>query len=315
MILQESSKKTSLFSILHSALIIPFYLVRFLYFSLKERSLWFYRYYPGHYGSTIPSATAIQKNRDVLFGNAFPSEDGIDLNATNQEKLLEKISILFADFSPPKSAVSSKRYYYDNPKFGFNDACILYSFMRMFKPSRIIEIGSGYSSALMIDTAEEFLPDSHLTFIDPYSTTVGPLLEGASFKNHEIVRKDVREVGLNIFRELKSNDILFIDSSHVLKIGSDLSSLFFSIVPSLQPGVIIHIHDIWYPFEYPEHMIKEGRIWNEIYFVRAFLQYNQSFEILFFSSFMEQHKKDYMSQHMPGYLPGAGASLWLRKIG
>ena len=215
-------------STLHSVLIVPFYFLRFLYFSLKERSLWFYRYYPGHYGSTIPSAAAIKRDRAALFNSTVTTEDAVDLNAANQEELLRKISSLYADFSPPRTASAQKKYYSDNPKFGFNDGFILYSFMRLFKPSRIIEVGSGYSSALMIDTAEEFLPESRLTFIDPYSTTVGPLLEGTTFKNHEIVRKSVQDVGLEIFQGLKANDILFIDSSHVLKIGSDLSSLLFS---------------------------------------------------------------------------------------
>jgi len=301
-------------STLHSVLIVPFYFVRFLYFSLKERSLWFYRYYPGHYGSTIPSAAAIKRDRVTLFNGTVTTEDAVELNAAYQEELLRKISGLYADFSPPRTASARKKYYSDNPKFGFNDGFILYSFMRLFKPSRIIEVGSGYSSALMIDTAQEFLPESRLTFIDPYSTTVGPLLEGTTFKNHEIVRTSVQDVGLEIFKGLKANDILFIDSSHVLKIGSDLSSLLFSILPSLANGVIVHIHDIWYPFEYPETLIKEGRIWNEVYFVRAFLQYNKAFEILFFSSYVEKKHDAYLREHMPGYPIGSGASLWLRKI-
>jgi predicted O-methyltransferase YrrM len=300
---------------LHTALIVPFYVARFLFYSLKERSLWFYRYYPGHYGSTIPSAAAIKRDRAVLFAGTVATEDAVDLNAACQEDLLRRISGLYADFSPPKTPAPQKKYYSENPKFGFNDGFILYSFMRLFKPSRIIEVGSGYSSALMIDTAEEFLPESRLTFIDPYSTTVGPLLEGTTFKNHEIVRRSVQDVGLEIFQELRANDIVFIDSSHVLKIGSDLSSLLFSTLPSLATGVIVHIHDIWYPFEYPETLIKEGRIWNEVYFVRAFLQYNKAFEILFFSSYVEKKHEDYLREHMPGYSIGSGASLWLRKIG
>lgn len=310
---QKPRKQMKPVALLHSALILPFYFLRYLYFSIKERSIWFYRYYPGHYGSTIPSAAAIRRNREALFGRTDPLEDGIDLNVTHQKEILQQICGLFAQYSPSESPVPDKKYYYGNPKFGFNDGFILYSFMRLFKPSQIIEVGSGYSSALMVDTAEEFLPDTKLTFIDPYSTTVGPLLEGSAFRNHEIVRTSVQDVGVNIFQGLRANDILFIDSSHVLKIGSDLSSLFFSIIPALAPGVIIHIHDVWYPFEYPEPLIMEGRNWNEVYLVRAFLQFNKSFEILFFSSFMEQHSKDYMSKHMPGYVPGTGASLWLRK--
>ncbi len=124
----------------------------------------------------------------------------------------------------------------------------------------------------------------------------------------------VEDVPQNEFNVLTANDVLFIDSSHVLKIGSDLSKLFYTVLPQLKAGVIVHIHDIFWPFEYPEEMIREGRFWNEIYFIRSFLQFNDSFEILYFSSFIESQYPDVLKASLPNYSEFSGASLWLRRI-
>lgn len=314
MITARIAKNLKKHTYIYSVMIVPYYFFRFLFYSFKEKSLWFYRYYPGHYGSTIPSAKSIEATRSKLFTSDYEMYDGIALNSSMQKELLCLMTPLFQEYAPTKTANSKKRYFYNNPVFGFNDGFILYAVMRLFKPRRIIEVGSGFSSALMMDTAEDFLPELNLTFIDPYSTNIITLIQDSKSKNHDVIRERVQDVNFSQFRELEKNDILFIDSSHVLKIGSDLSTIIFSILPSLAPGVLIHIHDIFYPFEYPEILIKEGRIWNEVYFVRAFLQHNNSFEILFFSSFVESQYREYIHDHMPGYSCGTGASLWLRKI-
>ncbi|MGH8040546.1 MAG: class I SAM-dependent methyltransferase [Rudaea sp.] len=299
---------------LYSALILPFYFLRFVYFSLKGRSLWFYRYPPGHYGSPLPSAVEIRKNRDRLFQSTCLQKDGVDLNASGQERLLREIMPFMGEFKPHRIASNGKRYFHENPMFGFNDGFVLFAFLRKFKPQQVMEIGSGYSSALMVDTAEEYLPDCHFTFVDPYSTTVGPLLAGTPVGKFEIIRERVQDLDLNAFGKLRENDILFIDSSHVLKIGSDLSALLFAVLPSLSKGVIVHFHDICYPFEYPEKLMMEGRAWNEVYMIRAFLQFNQTFEILFLSSFVEKNFQQAIDENLPGYTCGDGNSLWLRKI-
>ncbi|MBI5663537.1 MAG: hypothetical protein HZC49_00390 [Nitrospirae bacterium] len=106
------------------------------------------------------------------------------------------------------------------------------------------------------------------------------------YKNLTIIDKPVQEVDLSIFKELKANDILFIDSSHVIKIGSDLNAILFSILPVLESGVCIHFHDIRYPFQYPESLIMQGIYWNEAYLLRAFLQYNDSFKIIFWLNYL-----------------------------
>jgi hypothetical protein len=124
----------------------------------------------------------------------------------------------------------------------------------------------------------------------------------------------VQEVGLEKFKALRENDILFIDSSHVSKINSDVNYIFFTILPQLHPGVYIHFHDIFYPFEYPKEWIYEGRAWNEIYLLRAFLQHNAVFKIVFFNTFLEYFHAKRFQEDMPLCLKNPGGSVWLKKV-
>jgi predicted O-methyltransferase YrrM len=292
-------------------LLLFFYFARFVFYAVKENSVFFFRYYPGYHGSTIPSLRRLsgiagaEPDRDVA--------DGIRLNEDKQLALIGEIFDYYQDFRPSRTKAADRLYFYENSMFGFNDGFALYCFIRKFKPARIVEVGSGYSSALMIDVCRDISPTTTLTFIDPYSTKILEVLRGTPRPTIDYLRQEVQTVGLECFQALDANDILFIDTSHVLKIGSDLSAIFFRILPSLKPGVLVHIHDIWYPFEYPQDMILEGCSYNEAYFVRAFLQYNTGFEILFFGSFLESRHKEAFAR-LPGYFKDTGKSLWLRKV-
>ncbi len=184
-----------------------------------------------------------------------------------------------------------------------------------FKPKRLIEIGSGFSSAAMLDTNDNNLQSNiFFTFIEPNPDRLFNLLTEEDKKQHRIIQRNVQEVDFEVFSDLEEDDILFIDSSHVVKVGSDVVCLLFQIIPRLKPGVIIHFHDIFYPFEYPSQWFEEGRAWNEIYCLRAFLQYNSAFEILYFNSFIELVHQDLLKLKMPLCLKNPGSSLWLRKI-
>ena len=296
---------------------LPFWAIRFFYYVVWERNWAFLRFYPGYHGSTIPSRKFIQKNRSTIFQNLPTENDGIDLNRARQQALLERFVTYFLDFTPSENQVPGSLYYYNNSMFGFSDAFALYGIFRSFKPSRVIEIGSGFSSALMLDLSKNFLPDTIFTFIDPYSETIGKVLKSRPEGHYELIRREAQHIDLDFFHQLSEGDVLFVDTSHTVKIGSDLSTIFFSILPALKPGVIVHIHDIFFPWEYPEEMVMEGRTYNEVYFVRAFLQYNNTFEIIYNTSQMELEQPDYYAHRMPGYFKNSGQkvgqSLWLRK--
>jgi predicted O-methyltransferase YrrM len=186
--------------------------------------------------------------------------------------------------------------------------------MRLFCPKRVIEVGSGFSSALMLDVNDRFLNgQTEFTFIDPNGERLNEVLRPNDFSKARIIAQAVQRVPLSIFQELQANDILFIDSSHVSKAGSDVNYLYFEVLSRLAPGVLVQVHDVFWPFEYPCDWIREGRAWNEAYLLRAFLSFNANFEIVFWAPYAAERWRDLIASRMPDYMENTGASLWLRR--
>ncbi|MGQ7794071.1 class I SAM-dependent methyltransferase [Faunimonas sp. B44] len=207
------------------------------------------------------------------------------------------------------------RFYAHNDIFPIGDATILRAMILANRPKRIIEIGSGFSSAVMLDTIEEAGLDTNLVLIEPYTERLRSRLRAEDNARVRIVEKPVQEVPVDEFRTLESNDILFIDSTHVLKTGSDVHYELFSILPALKPGVLIHFHDIPYPFEYPDLWIYERRYsWNEAYAVRAFLMYNWNYQVEFMNGLFHMKAADAIKEVFPRFSHNPGASLWIRKL-
>ncbi|MGA1826596.1 MAG: class I SAM-dependent methyltransferase [bacterium] len=272
-------------------------------------------YPPGHYSSPIPNIKKILKEEDVIFNKRVKVCPGVFLNEEAQLELLDKLAMYYDELPFSDQPDGVRRYYYENRFFSYADAIVLYAIMRHFKPTKIIEVGSGFSSAVMLDTNDLFLGSSlHLTFIEPFTERLNRLIREKDENHCIIVTRFVQEVQRELFDTLNAHDILFIDSSHVIKVGSDLACIVFEILPVLKPGVIIHFHDIFWPFQYPKEWFIEGRAWNEAYFIRAFLQFNNRFEVLYFNSFMGFHHSRILKNSMPLCLRNTGGSLWLRKI-
>jgi predicted O-methyltransferase YrrM len=237
---------------------------------------------------------------------------GINLNLDKQLLLLKEFSKYYPEMPFKDEKTGSQRYCFNNGAYAYTDGIVLYSFIRHFKPKRIIEIGSGHSSAVMLDTRESFVKDISLTFIEPYPKYLNKIIKDNDRVNCEVLEKKVQNVPLNKFQKLERDDILFIDSSHVSKTGSDVNFEIFKILPTLNSGVIIHFHDVFYPFEYPKSWVSEGRNWNEDYLLRAFLSYNDQFEIILFSHYIHQHHKQAFKE-MPLTYKNTGGNLWIRK--
>lgn len=271
---------------------------------------------PGHFYSPIPDFKQIKSKEEELFKEPSKFIEGIDLNEYRQIELLKEFSRFYSEQPFSKNKVEDSRYYFENEMYSYGDGIILYSMLRKLKPKRIIEIGSGYTSALMLDVNEMFFGNSiKFTFIDPYCERLKSLIRKNDSSNIELIEKEVQEVIIDKFKDLESGDILFIDSSHVSKINSDVNYEIFKILPNLKKGVYIHFHDIFYPFEYPKEWIYEGRAWNESYFIRCFLQYNYSFRIEYFTHYMSLYNKDMLKEFLPLTLKNHGASLWIKKVG
>ena len=268
---------------------------------------------PGHFASPIPSLDEIGRNDARIFGAVPRHIPGIDLRESEQLALLERLVPYYAamPFWPHKT--EGLRYYFENASYSYSDAIVLHCLMRLLKPRRIIEVGSGFSSCMMLDTNERFFGGSiATTFIEPYPALLLSLIDEK--ETIRLIPSNLQDVDLGEFDALAANDILFIDSTHVGKIDSDVNRVFFDILPRLAPGVYVHFHDIFYPFEYPKGWVYEGRGWNEAYMLRAFLQFNSEFRVVLMNTFMELFHAAFFTQKMPLCLKNPGGSIWIQKL-
>jgi predicted O-methyltransferase YrrM len=281
---------------------------------LREQQVEWARFFPpGHFYSPLPSREEIAEawGRGG-FGPPFPA---VDLNEEGQFARLERFAGWYAEQPFPEKATEGARFYLDNPSYGHYDAFMLYGMLREARPKRIIEVGSGFSSAAMLDLNERVLGGAvQFTFIDPDMARLKPLLRAGDAGRVTLIEKKVQDVPIEAFAALGENDVLFIDSSHVSKIGSDVNRLFFDVLPSLAPGVLIHIHDVAGNLDYPRDWLEEGRAWNEQYLLRAFLMNNAAYRIELFSAWLWNQRHELIRERMPMCGRGGGGQMWLRKL-
>lgn len=269
---------------------------------------------PGHYYSPIPDMAAIRHDEARIFGEIPRQIAGIDLRETAQMELLEQFARYYPDIPFAAQPQPGLRYHYDNPSYAYSDGLLLHCMLRHLKPRRLIEIGSGFSSCATLDTDQHFLGGQlQVTFIEPYPELLMSLITDADRARITVIPKRLQDVDLDVFRALEAGDVLFVDSTHVSRIDSDVNRVFFDILPTLAPGVVIHFHDIFHPFEYPKEWIYFGRAWNELYMLRTFLQYNSSFRVLLMNTFMTHFHRPFFETEMPLCLVNTGGSIWLEK--
>lgn len=270
---------------------------------------------PGHFYSPIVDPDVINVYLETL-KDLRVRRDIPDINLSGQV-LLNFWSILLpymASAPFDAQAVAPYRYRFDNNSYAWGDGSILHAMIRHFRPNRMIEIGSGWSSVCTLDTIDHFLDGQcDFTMIDPYADLVKSLIE-PNRTNIRILDQSVQEIPLRTFMELERNDILFIDSTHVAKTGSDVCHEFFNILPRLRSGVVVHIHDVFWPFEYPESWIKEeNRSWNELYLLRAFLTNNAGWDIIMMNDYMMSFEQQLISETYPKFLKNGGGAFWMQK--
>jgi len=278
---------------------------------------------PGHYYSPIPSRSDVAQYAVKKFAQGPESLVGLDLNVEGQLAMVRTLGPLTRDVTFADERTGETRYYWENGSFAPGDATALAAMIRHFRPRRIIEVGAGYSTAVMLDVGERYFAQPPIIeCIDPEPHHVRSLLRGRDADRLIVHDTIVQSFPLSFFTRLETNDILFIDSSHVLKLGSDVGLLLLDVLPRLAPGVLVHLHDISTSFEYPLQWYDEGRAWNEAPVLRAFLTFNNAFEILFFCDFLVRFQRDALAIHMPLALrqprslaqESAGSSLWLRRV-
>jgi hypothetical protein len=268
----------------------------------------------GHFYSPVVDIAEARRDESRIW---TPSRGlaGIDLRERHQRRLLAReFRRYLRDYRYPDEKPESggdNCFFNHNTEFGWLDSRALFVLLRTLRPRRMIEVGSGFSSLLTADVNQRFLRGRmHFTCIEPYPR---PFLRTGVPGISELIEARVQDVPTTRFDTLRGGDVLFIDSSHVSKTGSDVNYLVFDILPRLRAGVVIHFHDIFFPDEYKkEWVLAEGRSWNEQYLVRALLMFSGHFEVIFGSYFAYRVLADDVKRALGGSCYGGG-SLWIRK--
>lgn len=224
---------------------------------------------------------------------------GLDWNVPAQLDLLRDLTFAEELRQTPTQRRDRREFHFGNDAFESGDAEFWYQLIRLKKPQRIVEIGSGYSTlmaaqAIRANQRENPAYTCHHVCIEPYEQ---PWLEQLSVT---VLRKKVEDLDVSVFSDLEENDILFIDSSHVIRPEGDVVFEYLQLLPTLKPGVIVHIHDIFSPRNYPaQWLMTEVRLWNEQYLLEAFLTQNSSWKIIGALNYLHHHHYDALHAAAP----------------
>ncbi len=271
-----------------------------------------------HYYEPVPDTSKLKEE----LWTTQSELPGLDMKEEVQVELLSLFAARFKaeyDAFPVEKTDEAHRFYLNNGGFPSVDAEILYCMIRHLKPRYIMEIGSGSSTCLSAQAVlknrdEDSDVTCELIAIEPYPNEV---LKRGFPGLSRLIQRQAQEVPLEEFQRLHDNDILFIDSSHMLKIGSDVQYEYLELLPRLQKGVVVHIHDIHFPMEYPKAVVtRKHRFWNEQYLFQAFLAFNSSFHVLWGGNFMHVRHPDALASAFQSYDPAGRwpSSLWIRRV-
>lgn len=270
---------------------------------------------PVHFYQPIPHVAALS---DTIW-SASNEVPGVALRLEEQRKLLATFLEFKAEYeSLPRKQVESSDFYLDNGMFESVDAEVLYCMIRLRKPRRIVEIGGGFSTFLMAEAIRggqraDPAYECEIVTIEPFPSL---RLKSGLPEFARLLEQPVETLPIATFDILERGDMLFIDSSHVLKVGGDVQFEFLQLIPRVAPGVLVHIHDIFVPHEYPATWIKDQhRFYTEQYLLQAFLAFNDSFKVIWSGSAMalnypEEVERAFDSFDFARVRPG---SFWIER--
>jgi len=245
--------------------------------------------------------------------NRLSELHGIDMNDAVQLDLLRNQFPRFRheyEQIPVEPTGEPGRFHCNNDLFGGADALVAYCMIRHFQPRLIIEVGSGFSSLIAAEAIAKN-KNSALICIEPFPQD---FLRQGFPGLRSLIEKKVEEIDLEFFSQLSCGDILFIDSSHTVKIRGDVNYLFLELLPRLKPGVIVHVHDIFFPFDYPrDWVMDELRFWSEQYLLQAFLSFNSEFEVLIANHYLAHYYLEDFKQTFPHSPSWSKGSFWMRR--
>ena len=270
---------------------------------------------PGHFYSPIVDPATLDPQR---LWPPDPTVCGIDFNdASHVDILTRAFGRYHALYDYPDRLPESEnltQFFSENTQFSWLDPRALLVMLLDRRPRRVVEVGSGFSSLLIADVNVRYLgARMHVTCIEPYPR---PFLARGVPGIAALVVEKVQDVALDAFLALRENDVLFIDSSHVAKTGSDVNFLFFEVLPRLAPGVLVHFHDVFLPLEYlKQWVLVENRSWNEQYLLRALLLGGNAYEVVFGSMYAFHRYRALViaALNRPDGAGWGGGSFWIRK--
>lgn len=263
-----------------------------------------FHFFPAHYYSSEPNILELEKTKDTW---AKPTPfHGIPVNLDQELQSLRTVCL------PYQTEYIGNPIYQEGvrrnlgPGYGFIEAQVLHAVIRHYQPARLIEVGSGVSTycslAALRKNQAEGKRSGSITCLEPYPSK-GLQTLARSNPDLRLMARPVQSGPEDLFRELSAGDILFIDSSHVLKAASDVHHIVLEVLPQLAPGVLVHFHDIYFPYDYQRDLLLTFLHNNETPFLRAFLAFNSKFRILFSLSHLHYEKKEALKAIFPDYDP------------
>lgn len=247
-----------------------------------------------------------------------PSElAGVELDLDAQIGFIAReLGPYLDEFHPPMHATGIRdEFYLRNGSYGRGDADVLYAMLRRLKPARVLELGSGHSTLViakaMLANEADGSPGELVSY-DPFPSTAHEGLAGLTAL-HPLRAQDVPP---KRFEQLGDGDVLFVDTTHVVKIGGDVNFIVLDVLPRLAPGVTVHFHDVFLPWEYPKRWVRDrGLYWSEQYLLQAFLALNQQFEVVCALHALARAHPERLADLLPTWegrpYPGA---FWIRRV-
>ncbi len=260
------------------------------------------------YDSPIPDVAAIEPG---FFDEARPMP-GLEFDVDRQIAFLEReLAEHCREFEPPLSASGAGpgRFHLRNGTYESVDAELLYAFIRRFRPERVVELGSGYSTLIIREALERDGADATdiLRTYDPYRSSLLP-------PESRVTPLRAQEVPDETFRALGAGDVLFVDTSHVVKVGGDVTRIVLEVLPQLEPGVIVHFHDIFLPYPYSRGHLEDAHFWSEQYLLQAFLLGNGGWEVLIGAQAVARAFPQRLAAAIPSFGPEVSpGSFWMRR--
>lgn len=264
------------------------------------------------YYSALNDLKFLDAHRDLWHRKSGPLD--IDWNLPGQMDVARRVAAFVGELRevPQRSPGEPVQYCWQNDFWNNADALVQYGIVRDRKPGRYVEVGCGWSSLLLRKALDRNETRCEVTLVEPYPNRAIFDVLPEDWVHQQCI---LQRAPLELFERLGPGDVLFYDGSHCAKVANDVNHFFFEVLPRLASGVLIHLHDIFMPDEYPEEWIfARGQTWNEQYVLQAFLMNNARYRVLIANSYLFHHRGAELEVLYQGIQPASGVSFWLEKV-